>query len=210
MIEPLYPPGGLLGGSPSQGAGTSKLAALAAARKKKDQERNQDAQSQTSTTSVMLLDRLSGKKSTKRLLDDLVQPDFKLAVSGNRSVAQLPGSQNQSYPTQKRKNSSMLFHVEKDIPDSQLLPNPDTGSLGLEPARVAPIAAPSMFARALFGMSSPVQEPPPKRMKMTFSLPQVPVTYAEKNPFAEPSPDDIVRNAQSSKGLISNFEYWGQ
>lgn len=207
MIEPLYPPGGLLGGCPSQGTGTSKLAALAAARKKKDQERNQDAQSQTSTMSVTLLDKLSGKKSTKRPLGDVVQPDLKLAVSGNRSIVQLSGSQNQSHPTQKRKNSSMLFHVEKDIPDSQLLPTPDTGSLGLEPAKVAPIGAPSMFARALFGMSSSVQEPPPKRMRMIFSLPQAPVSYAEKNPFAEPSPDDIVRNAQNSKGLISNFEY---
>lgn len=200
LIEPLYPPGGLLGGSPSQGGKVSKLAALAAARKRKDQERGQDAPSQNSTTSVALLDKLSGHKSTKRTLDEAARPDLKLS-SRNGSIAQVLESQNQSYPTQKRKNSSMLFQGEKDISDSQVLPIPDAGSFGPKPTREAPIAAPSAFARAIFGMSDSVQEHPPKRMKMMFSLPQMPESYAEKNPFAEPSPDDIARNAQNSKGL---------
>lgn len=206
LIEPLYPPGKLLGGSPLQGGKVSKLAALAAARKKKDEEKNQDAPSQTSTTSVALLDKLSRKGSTKKPLGQVVQPDLKLPVSENGSMAQLPQSQPQFYPSRNRKNSSILFQGEKDTLDSHLLPTPGAGSFGLKPARVAPIAAPSSFARAMFGMSNSVQEHLPKRMKMMFTLPQVPVSYAEKNPFAEPSPDDIVRNAQNSKGLASDVE----
>ena len=95
----------------------------------------------------------------------------------------------------------MPFQEEKATLDTRLFSTPDTGSIEQKPARVTRIAAPSMFARAMFGMSNSVQEHPPKRMKMTFSLPQVPVSHAEHNPFAEPSPDDIVRNAQNSKGL---------
>lgn len=200
LIEPLYPPGRLLGGSPLQSGKVSKLAALAAARKKKDQEKNPDATSQTSTKSVALLDTLSGE-SRKRLFEEAVHPDSKMSISENGSIAQLPESQNQSYPTQIKKSPSMPFQEEKATPNLQFLPTPDTGPFGLKPARVTRIAAPSMFARAMFGMSNPVQEHPSKRMKMTFTLPQVPVSYAENNPFAEPSPDDIVRNAQNSKGL---------
>lgn len=203
MIEPLYPPGRLLGGCPLQGVRVSKLAALAAARKKKDQERNQDALSQTSTTtSVALLDRLGGKKSTKRPLEEAIQPDLKLSVLASGSIAKSPESEDQSNPPRKRKSSSMLFQREMETADAQLLPIPDTGSSKLKLARVALIAPPSVFARAVFGMTgNTAEEHPSKRLKMMFSLPQIPSSYAESNPFAEPSPDDIVRNAQNLKGL---------
>lgn len=204
LIEPLYPPGRLLGGSPSQGGKVSKLAALAAARKKKCQEKNQDSPLQNSTTSVTLLDKLSGKESTKRPLEEAPQPDFRLPVSGIESTAELPESRSQPYSTLK--SSGMLFQGEKDTADSQSLPTLDTESFGLKPAMVARVASPSTFARVMFGLSNTVPEPPPKRMKMMFTLPQVPNSYAENNPFAGPSPDDIVRNAQESKGLASNLE----
>ncbi|MCJ1465232.1 Hsp70 suppressor, GTPase facilitates ribosomal subunit dissociation [Pseudocyphellaria aurata] len=206
LIEPLYPPGRLLGGCPLQGGRVSKLAALAAARKKKDQERNQDALSQTSTTtSVALLDRLSGKNSTKNPLEETVQPDPELSVSASGSIAQSPESQNQSNSPRKRKSSSMLFKREIETADAQSLPTPDTASPKLKLARVALFAPPSVFAKAVFGMTgNPAGERPSKRIKMMFTLPQVPRSYTENNPFAEPSPDDIVRNAQNLKGPKAN------
>ncbi|KAI4097916.1 MAG: hypothetical protein LQ344_000188 [Seirophora lacunosa] len=62
LIEPLYPRGGLLGGSSSQGGPkVSKLAALAAARKKKENERSSVVDPLQPNASVALLARLKNK-----------------------------------------------------------------------------------------------------------------------------------------------------
>lgn len=197
LIEPLYPRGGLLGGSSSQGTGKiSKLAALAAARKKKDQERSQDGFSRASNTSVALLDRLSGKPKSPS--ENPARPGSGIQISEDRKPEPIPVHPNLLYPAQKRKCS---VPKEEKVPEV-LLP-PVTELQELEQLEVVPVAAPSMFAKVMFGMADAVYERQSKQMKtMIFSLPQGP--DAEINPFAGPSPDDAVSRAQQhSKGLVS-------
>lgn len=200
LIEPLYPPGRLLGGSSSQGGKVSKLAALAAARKKKEQEKSQIDPSQTSTTSVALLDKLGGKKSAQRAREDTVQLVSKLAVSDDGSAEQTLEVQELGYPSRKRKSSITFLQSEQDDQDPKRVQFFSSCFPGQKAPIVAPVAAPSMFARAMFGMDA-TEEPPIKRSKMIFTLPRAPLSYAEIDPFAGPSPDDIVRAAQNSKGL---------
>lgn len=198
LIEPLYPRGGLLGGSSLQGTGKiSKLAALAAARKKKDQERSQDGFSRASNTSVALLDRLSGKPKSPS--ENSARPGSGIEISEDRKPEPIPVHSNLSYPAQKR-NCSVPKEDEKT---SQILLPPVTELQKMEQLVVVPVAAPSMFAKVMFGMADAVYERQSKRMKtMIFSLPQGP--DAEINPFAGPSPYDVVSRAQQhSKGLVS-------
>ena len=199
LIEPLYPRGGLLGGSSSQGTGKiSKLAALAAARKKKDLERSQDGFSRASNTSVALLDRLSGKPQSPS--ENPARPGSGIEFSEDRKPEPIPVHPNLLYPAQKRKCSVPKEEEEKV---SEVLLPPVSELQKLEQLVVVPVAAPSMFAKVMFGMADAVYERQSKRMKtMIFSLPQGP--DAEINPFAGPSPDDVVSRAQQhSKGLVS-------
>lgn len=199
LIEPLYPRGGLLGGSSSQGTGKiSKLAALAAARKKKDQERSQDGFSRASNTSVALLDRLSGKP--KGSGETSVRPDSGIQISKDRKPEPIIAHPNPLYPARKRKCS-----VSKEEKVLEVLEPPVPELQELEQLVVVPVAAPSMFAKVMFGMADAVYDRQSKRMKtMIFSLPQGP--DAEINPFAGPSPDDVVSRAQQhSKGLVSRI-----
>ena len=202
LVEPLYPRGRLLGGAPLQGGKVSKLAALAAARKKKEQEKNQLDPSQTLTTSVALLDKLGREANSQRPCEDVVQSEHKSPVSDNRSVEAVLRARDLEYPSRKRKSSRLLSQSEQDTQGSKPLVPSSSSLFGQKPPIAAPIAAPSMFAIAMFGMSNAGEEPSSKRpKKRIFTLPQGPVSYAEINPFAGPSPDDIVKAAQNSKGL---------
>ncbi len=200
LIEPLYPRGGLLGGSSSQGTGKiSKLAALAAARKKKDQGRSQDGSSGASNTSVALLDRLSGKaKSTSETPG---RPSSETQISKDRKQEPIPAHSDPLYSARIRKCS--VPNEEEKV--AEVLETPATEFQELKQLVVVPVAAPSMFAKVMFGMADAVYERQSKRMKrIIFALPQGP--DAEINPFAGPSPDDEVSRAQQhSKGLVSRI-----
>lgn len=200
LIEPLYPRGGLLGGSSSQGTGKiSKLAALAAARKKKDQGRSQDGSSGASNTSVALLDRLNG--NARSTGETLSRPSSEMQTSEDRKQEPFPAHSDSLYPARIRKCS--VPKEEEKV--AEVLEPPGTEFQELKQLVVVPVAAPSMFAKVMFGMADAVYERQSKRMKtMVFALPQGP--DAEINPFAGPSPDDEVSRAQQhSKGLISRI-----
>lgn len=200
LIEPLYPRGVLLGGSSSQGTGKiSKLAALAAARKKKDQGRSQDGSSRASNTSVALLDRLSGKaKSTGETPG---RPGSEIQISEDRKPEPIPVHPNSLYPARIRQCS--VPKEEEKV--AEVLESPVKETQELKQLVVVPVAAPSMFAKVIFGMADAIYEPQSKRMKKKiFALPQGP--DAEINPFAGPSPDDEVSRAQQhSKGSVSRI-----
>lgn len=204
-IEPLYPRGRLLGGSSTGGSPkVSKLAALAAARKKKD---NAEATGATpklqSTTSVALLDKLSGnRKPNESIAKESMEVEQRSKASTLTGEVHTLGSQARKYPTRKRKDPS-------PPPISHAPVEPDQALMDVEPDSLAPIVeSPSLFARAMLGSSMSSQKPP-RKDSAPFAIFYSPsfasaVNPAESNPFAGPSPDDIVANAQNSKGLKQN------
>lgn len=200
LIEPLYPRGGLLGGSSSQGTGKiSKLAALAAARKKKDQGRSQDGSSGASNTSVVLLDRLSAKAKSQG--ETPGRPGSEIEISEDWKPEPIPAHPDPLNPARIR--ACTVPKEEEKV--AEVLEPSVTEFQELKQLVVVPVAVPSMFAKVMFGMADAVCERQSKRMKtMIFALPQGP--DAEINPFAGPSPDDEVSRAQQhSKGLISRI-----
>ena len=201
IIEPLYPRGRLLGGSPAEGSQkVSKLAALAAARKKKE---NTEAASTTSklqsSTSVALLDKLSGNhKPDESVAKRSMEFGHRLQSSPLRDEARPLGMQTRKYPTRKRKSPS-----PPRIDQTPIEEDPDP--IDVEPLSLAPILnSPSPFAHTMLGPSSLFREPS-RKCPVSFSTFFSPVyapegNLAKSNPFAGPSPDDIVANAQNSKG----------
>ncbi|KAF2193014.1 hypothetical protein K469DRAFT_693090 [Zopfia rhizophila CBS 207.26] len=182
-VEPLFPRGGLLGGSSKP----SKLAALAAARKKKQEE----AKNATSTSTdpgdmkaeadkaVALLDRLSVKsKESASPSSALVQP---------QPVEQK--SAQSKYPSRKRSQTPTTAFQESETPT----PEPETSA----PVEIPHLrAGPSMFASTLCGIT-PL---PVKRQHLdstSFPLPYTSTRgFTDTNPFTGPSPDDIVLSAR--------------
>lgn len=194
VVEPLYPRGRLLGGSPNVPGKPSKLAALAAARKISQQnERTSggtDSVSRTSTqsTSIALLDRLSA--GDKRKLNDEVKT--KTLAEEQRIVdVRFSTYQNQSrgYPIHSKINSMRVVsekvsispeYIETSIPD--------------EPKLCDVRAAPSIFAQTMFDSSGPGRVTEAN----SFSFPRTSdVDRTNINGFAGPSPDDVVINAQA-------------
>ncbi|KAI4110934.1 MAG: hypothetical protein LQ339_000936 [Xanthoria mediterranea] len=203
LIEPLYPRGGLRGGSPGAGeAKISKLAALAAARKKKENEKHPSAESHESNASVAMLEKLDTRTPSAEA-SDLKGP----ANSGpdTRSVASQsqPTGHGLRYPS-KRRDLSPAGSSGKGTPKEA----PPHASESEDPAKEAtprsnPTAAPSVFAKTMFGDA---QEPMPSFMppiqSLALSFPRISGAKAKSDPFAGPSPDDVVAKAQSSsKGV---------
>ena len=189
MVEPLYPRGGLLGGSSKP----SKLAALAAARKKKQEEEraasgpaSADAHpDKEPDRAVALLDRLNIKGKAKEN-----------APPSPRSSEQ-PGGLLKSKPAQtrypvRRKKSPSPPPVQRQNEPSGPIPEPST--IVEIPNLRAP---PSTFAATMIGASHTEFQPRSPEGSM-FSLPYAhEKVFTNANPFAGPSPDDIVTNAQA-------------
>ncbi|TVY15557.1 HBS1-like protein [Lachnellula arida] len=169
LVAPLYPRGGLLGGSSSDGAPKmSKLQALAAARKKKAQEKSGSADSGVEKP-------MAGLK---------IDEDTKMVDASEKPASR-------GFPLRKRKYTNEHEKVPKATPIQQE-PEPSTPSPREEPPQQA---EPSAFANTMF--SSPSQ-PPRKPSKDLFTLPYTSSSAsAASNPFSGPSPDDIVIAAQS-------------
>jgi elongation factor 1 alpha-like protein len=174
FVKPLYPRGGLMGGSSDGVPKMSKLQALAAARKKKAQEQK------------------SGSFRVDKSMSEL-------SISGESKLGQAaepsPKPTSRGFPIRKRKDSNP--HEKQPAPTPKKpapeVP-PDT------PIDAAPIgqAEPSAFASTMF--SSPL---PPAPSTNLFSLPCTATTATTTDPFAGPSPDDVVIAAQSKGPTIS-------
>lgn len=199
LIEPLYPPGRLLGGSPSQGK-VSKIAALAAARKKKGNGATKSIP-QRSMTSVALLDKLSGRNSSTASSDPAlsVSETIHSESTGEDRVLKTQAS---AHPSQKDgwQITDSKLEVERHVRVLRQLPTASSPSPRVP--TVAPVAAPSKFAKVLFGDSVFWQKlPPVASFQPYYMVPQGP-KFTNSEAFAGPSPDDIVLKAQNSKGRL--------
>ena len=185
MVEPLYPRGGLLGGSSKP----SKLAALAAARKKK-QEEEKAASGPVSVDAhpdkepdraVALLDRLNIKGRAKE--DTPPSPGSPKQPGGllKSKSAQI------RYPVRRKKSSSPPPVQRQEEPSGPIS----------EPSTIVEIldlrAPPSTFAATMIGASQP-RSPEGSMFSLPYAHQKV---FTNANPFAGPSPDDIVTNARA-------------
>ena len=189
MVESPYPPLRLLGGS---GKLPSKLAALAAARKRKDAEQkagNAGTTQDDPSANKSLLDRLSTKLSQPTHM----QPS-RPALEEN-----VPPSTQRAFPIRKRKSPSPPpgLAERRPIPSEPALQLSPTPSLPVPDIR----AAPSIFAQAMCGRAVPPLNTSPQtthfRENIVPSLFGTNPTLADTNPFAGPSPDDVVIQAQA-------------
>ncbi|RBA16609.1 elongation factor 1-alpha [Fusarium proliferatum] len=174
FIEPERPRGGLLGGGEGPPK-MSKLQALAAARKKKTEEKKELERAGRG------LERLSINESQKEN-----QP-----ILGQVRQAPEPTLRVKSSPQEE---STEVAAITDNLKDTDSTPK---GWLMDEDLPVMmPRAAPSAFARTLFG-SAPSKAPRPDEI---FAMPYTssPIYVAEA--FAEPSPDDVVLAAQAKAG----------
>lgn len=202
LIEPLYPRGGLLGGSSNQGGPkVSKLAALAAARKKKENEKQGGIESQQSNSSVVLLERLKDKDPSIKPTEGIgLSPSQEHAAS--TPIKEPSTLRSRKYPIRRRRSS----HDETSATDIKKAPASPTGATEdhaeMSNVQPLPMAAPSTFARTMIG---PQQGPQTSFVEtpqmLTLPVPSSFGSSTKKDPFAGPSPDDIVTKAQtSSKG----------
>lgn len=210
LIEPIYPRGGLLGGSSKP----SKLAALAAARKKKAEEDKRihsqpvpssDQDLKQSERTVSLLDRLKAKGKES-------EPSGSAAVdSTSGGVVLQPQDRNRAYPIRSKKDPSPERAPKEDVPAVSEVPEKEASAKLVQDLR----AVPSIFASTLVGarprelyksrpangVQSSVTSPTLPQEDSMFALPFADrLIHTKSNPFAGPSPDDVVLSAQA-KGL---------
>ncbi|KAF4541878.1 Elongation factor TU GTP binding domain-containing protein [Lasiodiplodia theobromae] len=187
------PRGYLLGGSSKP----SKLAALAAARKKKQEEAkasapvsSADAGEPAQDKAIALLDRLKTKTETPPK-DPSPGPSVlseKTNVEEEEAKAQ---AKPRAYPIRRKKSPSLVR--EEPVVEPEPLPEPEeqpaTKRVKLEDV----LGTPSTFATSMFG--------PRPGGQLDHSMFPLPYTsypeYAKAKPFAGPSPDDVVLNAQA-------------
>lgn len=188
ILQGLYPPGRLLGGSGGASVKPSKLAALAKIRKEKSdaQKKRQQSLEGEKRPVASMLSRLSQKQSP-----------LPIAPAPAPTTLDTPPKKSPKGPTSSTQT-----------PTSAVAPNNPGLSLDQsirEKAKEQPLeefvtaldlrAGPSKFAMSMFGdriTSSYEIEVTDARM---FSLPGAPVNTQE---FTQPSPDDVVAAAQSS------------
>ena len=207
LIEPLYPCGRLLGGASSLPAPKlSKLAALAAARKRKENDKAGDVDIKGISSSVTLLDKLninakaaSDVKRTAERSIDTSEKRLKSDDSGRTSKSSTSLKGTGKYPV---KMSKAPIQEPTASPKADVVPE-STKDSTIETLFIA--AAPSAFARTMFGAGSD-QHAPALHRPLTFTTHFSPYglagDFTESNAFAGPSPDDVVANAQSAfKGL---------
>lgn len=191
LIEPLYPRGRLLGGSSKPDGGPkSKLAALAAARKKKE---NQGAEvGQSITSSVALLDKLSGNPRQ-------IKPDGAPNPSSSKPLRAITEQTVKEQPRKySRRKSKGLESPQVDQPakntsqEPSSLASPETERT----PEITPTADPSVFARTIFGAPALSQQHEVHTSDRYVLGPDIRAEFD----FAGPSPDDVVTRAQNTKG----------
>ena len=189
LVEPLFPHGGLLGGASQGPPKTSKLAALAAARRKQENERSSKESAKSSISSVTLLDKLSTKSKPES------SGHSKEKIQESR--ANLSSASARKFTGKKRSPSPEMPKAKETV-----LPGSSDSSVQKNDLMVPVIASPSLFAQTMVGsasntLASPVLNTTYNAFEFLFDI-----DTPKPDPFAGPSPDDIVANAQSgSKGL---------
>ncbi|EPQ67554.1 Bgt-3338 [Blumeria graminis f. sp. tritici] len=174
LVAPLYPRGGLLGGS-SEPPKMSKLQALAAARRKNIPEiKNENSVSAAESLAKLKLSQsrhIGGSSGTQNLIFN----------------QEVPQKSSRGFPIRKRQPSvpidQSIAYSKNKLPDSK----DSLFNIDQETNK----ASPSEFASTMFSrISRPNSQP-------YFSMPYAAGTYQTADPFAGPSPDDIVLAAQS-------------
>lgn len=170
FIAPLYPRGGLLGGSPDAVPKVSKLQALAAARKKKAQE----------------------QKSAEVSSVEKPMAGLSLSENGEASSDKPASKTSRGFPMRKRKDSNPHEKAPKAPPPEQKIEEPDTDTrMDIEPLQPA---EPSAFANTMFSSTSRQSADPVNLFSLPYASNAAPTIT---DPFAGPSPDDVVIAAQS-------------
>jgi len=172
FIAPLYPHGGLLGGSSDGAPKMSKLQALAAARKKKAQEQKSSGSTGVET------------------------PMAKLTLDSSKPTDSKTGSSSRGFPQRKRKDSNP--HEKAPTPVERESSREESEDILMETPPLDQ-AEPSAFANTMFSTPSK----PSKQPDNFFTLPYNATPVASTDPFAGPSPDDVVMAAQSKGSTIS-------
>ncbi|KAE7996953.1 hypothetical protein FH972_001629 [Carpinus fangiana] len=180
-VVPVKPKGKLLGGSGKP----SKLAALAAARKKAQEERKMADDDKRNDTPVALLDRLK------------LQPE-----SSEQSTAERPTGTKKNLPEHEQGQLRRYARPKNQYmpKDAMTQPTPQPILQPAEEHKPAPQHLrihPSVFASTMLGSSAILR--PEDELLFTMPLPQPSTT---SSPFAGPSPDDVVKIAQT-KGTKS-------
>lgn len=192
LIEPVFPRGGLLGGS-AAAKPQSKLAALAAARKKAAEDKKRGAEPEQSSGG----DGLGDGTGSTALLDRLNA--LKVGKPGDQDGA------NQTLSTTKPASRAYPKRQKLEEPEPEPQP-PEPEPAPTEPEKpqgptVEELSAPpSIFASTMLGSSSKASKPRPAATTDSlapFSLPYPHDSKQTNDPFAGPSPDDIVIKAQS-------------
>jgi elongation factor 1 alpha-like protein len=198
ILVSTRPKGRLLGGAPK----SSKLAALAAARKKRPEEKRATIPSdEGADRAVSLLGRLGAKKEN-------VTPGSPPQAAPPTSP---PPIAKPVFPLRPKSNEVETASKEQE-PSPTKEEEPALPKVPITPAQV-PRASPSTFAQAIFGHEQRQQEgvaileaqlpsPSPQNRDSMFTLPYASnPEYSTRNPFAGPSPDDVVLGAQSKGSL---------
>lgn len=208
LVEPLFPRGRLLGGSPSQAHGKpSRLATLAAARRQKENTKPSEG---NMNSSVALLDKL-GRKGAPSAPGRIASGQNEVPVLKDVTPL-ITNPARRKYPIQRRASIEEATSESK----SSELESPklavETPEKSDEPPSV-PAALPSAFARTMFGLptapdpnnevsASPKELSPPS-YNQSYTLPYRLMMDTESDAFTGPSPDDVVLKAQNYKTLNS-------
>ena len=191
-IEPLHVRGGLLGGSSTGAKPQSKLAALAAARKKAAEEKKRAAEGGQDGTGEAVagesvLDRLSALKVH--------------GTNASNGNAQAIASSSRSLPIRsypKRQKIEEPQPEPESAPADPAIAEPAQPEKPRGPTAEELTAPPSIFARTMLGDPSPQSAPAATSEDISlFSLPYQHDPKQTNDPFAGPSPDDIVIKAQT-------------
>ncbi|RDW85578.1 hypothetical protein BP5796_03903 [Coleophoma crateriformis] len=182
LIPPLYPRGGLLGGSSDGAPKMSKLQALAAARRKKAQEQKSESISEVDKPMASL----SLGPSTGKAHDTSLDREH-----SQSAVEQKPVSRG--FPLRKRKNSNPHEKAPK-APPIEVEPTQEREEMDLDQAQNDQ-ASPSAFASTMFGSATTSHRKPENIFTMPYTA--TIVATSPTDAFAGPSPDDVVLAAQS-------------
>lgn len=179
-----------------EGKPRSKLAALAAARRKKENARGEDGKLQETPSSAALLDKLGTKTEQAPKSNRLSSKTREKKAEDLKSV---------EYPVQKafpiRSRPEPIIekptHVSRPEPQS-ITSTPITEST--QQPESMPVARPSAFAKTILARSnsSKALQKSHSSYIRSFFVHAGPET--KNDPFAGPSPDDVVIKAQTSKG----------
>jgi len=173
FVEAWRPSGGLLGGG--DGSGMTKLQKLAAARKKKAEDQKQ----QEKTSQV--------EKSLERMhvTNTKEAGDTKTASSAKRQKLSPESTQPEPSISQDEASLEKVSAVPEN--KNARVEEPESGPVSSQ-------AEPSAFARTLFGSAPGASR---ARAQDIFPMPSTQSTLFSPANFSQPSPDDVVFEAQS-------------